>query len=138
MQDAMDSLWQKRAADFPLTEPEAIVLASIVEKETGLAAERPRVAGVFLNRLKKGIPLQSDPTVIYALTMGQSVLSRQLTRDDLRKPSPYNTYLASGLPPTPDRQPRQSSLAAVLECREKMTIYILSQTAAAAMLLPGH
>jgi UPF0755 protein len=126
MQDAMDALWQKRAADFPLTEPETIVLASIVEKETGVAAERPRVAGVFLNRLKKGIPLQSDPTVIYALTLGQSVLNRPLTTADLKKPSPYNTYLASGLPPAPIANPGKASLAAVLNPEKNDYIYFVA------------
>jgi UPF0755 protein len=126
MQDAIDSLWQKRAPGFPLSEPEAIVLASIVEKETGLAAERPRVAGVFLNRLRKGIRLQSDPTVIYALTLGQSVLNRPLTTDDLRKPSPYNTYIASGLPPAPIANPGKASLAAVLNPEKNDYIYFVA------------
>jgi len=126
MQDAMDSLWQKRAPDLPLTEQEAVVLASIVEKETGVAAERPRVAGVFLNRIKKGIPLQTDPTVIYALTQGQTVLNRPLTSADLKKPSAYNTYLISGLPPTPIANPGKASLEAVLHPEKNDYLYFVA------------
>ena len=126
MQEAIDSLWKKHAADLAISEQEAVVLASIVEKETGLAAERPRVAGVFLNRLKKGIPLQSDPTVIYALTQGQSVLGRPLTHDDLKKPSPFNTYVASGLPPAPIANPGKASLEAVLNPEKNDYIYFVA------------
>ena len=126
MQDEMNALWLKRAPNFPLSESEAVVLASIVEKETALALERPRVAGVFLNRLHKGIPLQSDPTVIYALTLGQSILGRPLTFDDLKKPSPYNTYKASGLPPTPIANPGKASLAAVLNPEKNDFIYFVA------------
>ena len=126
MQDEMAVLWTKHAADFPLTENEAIVLASIVEKETGLAIERPRVAGIFLNRLRKGIPLQSDPTVIYALTLGQSVLGRPLEHDDLKKPSPYNTYIATGLPPGPIANPGKASLEAVLNPEKNDYIYFVA------------
>ncbi len=141
MQDTLDTLWQKRAANLPLSEPEAIVLASIVEKETALAAERPRVAGVYLNRLRKGMLLQSDPTVIYALTLGQSVLARPLTYADLKKPSPYNTYLASGLPPTAIANPGKASLAAVLNPEKNDFIYFVADGSgghAFAVTLPEH
>ena len=126
MQETLDSLWQKHEPGLPLSEQEAVVLASIVEKETGLAAERPRVAGVFLNRLHKGIPLQSDPTVIYALTLGQSVLGRPLTSADLKKPSPFNTYVASGLPPAPIANPGKASLAAVMNPEKNDYIYFVA------------
>ena len=126
MQEEMTALWSKRAADFPLSESEAVVLASIVEKETALPAERPRVAGIFLNRLHKGIPLQSDQTVIYALTLGQSVLTRPLTYADLRRPSVYNTYVATGLPPTPIANPGKATLAAVLNPEKNDYIYFVA------------
>jgi UPF0755 protein len=113
--DAMAELSPKRAKDPPPATPqEAIILASIVEKETGLAAERPRVAAVFVNRLRQGIPLQSDPTIIYFLTGGKGPLDRGLTFADLDKPDPYNTYLNAGLTPGPIANPGRASLEAVL------------------------
>lgn len=94
--------WDGRDADLPLKSPqELLVLASIVEKETGVADERPQVASVFVNRLKRGMLLQTDPTVIYALTLGRNELGRALLRRDLEVDSPYNTYKYAGLPPTP-------------------------------------
>lgn len=126
MRDTLDTLWQTREPGYLLSQEETVVLASIVEKETALPAERPRVAGVFLNRLHKGIPLQSDPTVIYALTQGQSMLNRPLTTADLKKPSPYNTYLASGLPPSPIDNPGKASLEAVLHSEKNDYIYFVA------------
>lgn len=122
MTAVIDRLWPDRAADLPITTPaEAIVLASIVEKETGVAEERRRVAGVFINRLKIGMKLQTDPTVIYALTMGkhkdegQGPLGRRLLRKDLEQTdSPYNTYMYEGLPPGPIANPGKASIEAVL------------------------
>ena len=115
MKDTIEVLWAGRAEGLPLATPEeAVILASIVEKETGVAAERPRVAGVFINRLKAGMPLQSDPTVIYALTEGKTKLDRALTRGDLSVSSPYNTYQVNGLPPGPIANPGRESIAAVL------------------------
>jgi UPF0755 protein len=116
MTRVMDKMWAARPADFALKTPqEWVTLASIVEKETGQADERPRVAAVFLNRLRLGMKLQSDPTVIYALTMGQRDLGRLLTTHDLTTTdSPYNTYRYTGLPPGPIANPGVASLQAVL------------------------
>lgn len=118
MQTAMDktmaALWPRRAPGLPFATPaEALVLASIVEKETGIKGERAKVAGVFVNRLRAGMMLQSDPTVIYAHTKGAAHFDRVLY-DHLDIDSPYNTYRKAGLPPGPICNPGKSSLAAVL------------------------
>jgi UPF0755 protein len=116
MDGALTKIWAARPSDCPLKSPEELLtLASIVEKETGVATERPMVASVFLNRLKAGMKLQSDPTVIYALTKGAEQLDRLLTTRDLEKTdSPYNTYMYGGLPPGPIANPGLSSLRAVI------------------------
>ena len=114
-QDAViDALWDGRANELPFSsKEEAIILASIVEKETGVAAERPLIAAVFVNRLKKGMRLQSDPTIIYGLTGGEP-LGRGLRKSELERETPYNTYVISGLPPTPIANPGRASIEAVL------------------------
>ena len=121
MTKAIDELWPARETDLPFTtKQEAITLASIVEKETGVAHERKRVAGVFVNRLRVGMLLQTDPTVIYGLTKGahknegQGPLGRRLLIKDLQTPNPYNTYLNPGLPPGPIANPGRASIEAVL------------------------
>jgi UPF0755 protein len=137
MKEGMDKtvaeLWPGRAPDLPVTtEAEAMVLASIVEKETGVASERKRVAGVFVNRLKKGMPLQSDPTVIYGMTKGevknegQGPIGRRLLTKDLETNSPYNTYLNPGLPPTPIANPGRESIEAVLHPETHDYIYFVA------------
>ncbi|MCK5518257.1 MAG: endolytic transglycosylase MltG [Alphaproteobacteria bacterium] len=127
MKKTLNSLWEKRAANLPLKTPEeAVILASIVEKETGIANERQRVAGVFINRLNKGILLQSDPTVIYAVTDGKEKLNRLLTTKDLKTPSNYNTYIVTGLPPSPIANPGKASLAAVLNPEKNNYIYFVA------------
>jgi UPF0755 protein len=114
--ELLAELWGKRASGLPLADPgQAVILASIVEAETPLAAERPRVAGVYLNRLKRGMRLQADPTVAYGITRGEKELDRPLSRDDLARPSPWNTYTSDGLPPTPINHPGRASLAAALQ-----------------------
>jgi UPF0755 protein len=113
-QAVLDELWAGRAPDLPIaTREEAVILASIVEKETGIAGERPLVAGVFINRLRKGMKLQSDPTIIYGLTKGVP-LGRGIRRSEIDRATPYNTYVINGLPPTPIANPGRESIAAVL------------------------
>jgi UPF0755 protein len=110
----LNELWQKRAPDLPITTKyEAVILASIVEKETGKAHERPHVAGVFVNRLRKGMKLESDPTIIYGITQGYP-LGRGIRQSELQAKTPYNTYAITGLPPTPIANPGRESLAAVM------------------------
>ena len=115
MRETLDRLWESRAPNLPFdTREEALVLASIVERETAIPSERPRVAAVFVNRLRKGMRLQSDPTVIYGLSDGLGTLDRPLLRVDLQKDHPYNTYTRDGLPPAPICNPGRDSLCAVL------------------------
>jgi UPF0755 protein len=126
MAETLEKLWRERADGLPFKTPaEAVALASIVEKETGKADERPRVAGVFLNRLKRGMKLQSDPTVIYALAQGGE-LGRSLSRADLRTASPYNTYAVEGLPPGPIANPGRASLEAVLRPMATEDLYFVA------------
>lgn len=133
MTKIIDELWEKRAADLPVTTKEqAIILASIIEKETGVADERKRVAGVFVNRLKKGMALQTDPTVIYAITMGKiedkgmGPLGRRLLSKDLEFDSPYNTYKYPGLPPGPIANPGRASIEAALNPEQHDYIYFVA------------
>jgi UPF0755 protein len=127
MTDAIAAEWPKRAKDLPLKSPdEAVILASIVEKETSFKGERSRVAGVFYNRLKIGMPLQSDPTVIFAVTLGKLKLGRGLTYDDLKIDSPYNTYVTKGIPPGPIANPGLAALQAVLHPDAHKELYFVA------------
>ena len=111
MKKALDKAWNERDKDLPLENPyEMLILASIVEKETGIAAERPQVASVFINRLKAKMKLQTDPTVIYG--MGEDYHGN-IRKKDLETPTPYNTYVIDGLPPTPIAMPSEDALQAV-------------------------
>lgn len=108
-------LWATRAEGLPYATPEeALVMASIVEKETGIPEERKQVASVFINRMAQGMKLQTDPTVIYGITKGEGVLGRGLRQSELKRETPYNTYVIDGLPPTPIANPGRLSIEAAL------------------------
>lgn len=115
-QAILDEAWANRVDGLPLASPEeALILASIIEKETGVAEERRQVASVFVNRLNRGMRLQTDPTVIYGITKGQGVLGRGLRQSELRGQTPWNTYVIEGLPPTPIANPGRASIEAALD-----------------------
>ena len=117
--------WEARPFGLPYQTPEeALTMASIVEKETGIASERPDIAGVFTRRLQQGMLLQTDPTVIYG--MGERYNGR-ITRADLREPSPYNTYLNAGLPPTPIAMPGKASLMAAVQPAQTKALYFVAR-----------
>jgi len=127
MQETLNSLWEKRDLAIPLKSPkEALILASIIEKETGKSAERPRIAGVFYNRLRTNMRLQSDPTVIYAITKAKGPLGRDLVHDDMAFPSPYNTYTTDGLPPEPICNPGRAALEAALHPEQHEFLYFVA------------
>jgi UPF0755 protein len=125
MQGHLAAQWKARAADLPLKTPyEALILASIVEKETGRPADRPLVAAVFVNRLRKGMLLQADPTVIYGVG---GAFDGNLRKRDLQTDTPYNTYTRTGLPPTPIAMPGLPALAATLNPPQSDVLYFVSR-----------
>jgi UPF0755 protein len=125
MSTYLETAWPGRDTDLPLQTPEeALILASIVEKETGLADERPVIAGVFVRRLQRGMRLQTDPTVIYGL--GEQ-FDGNLRRRDLENDTPYNTYTRNGLPPTPIAMPGAAAIAAVLHPAAGNSLYFVSR-----------
>jgi UPF0755 protein len=119
-------LWSDRAGNLPIkSEEDAVVLASIVEKETALPAERRHIAAVFMNRLRLGMKLQSDPTIIYDITRGYP-LGRGIRQSELDRPTPHNTYAIAGLPPTPICNPGKDSLAAVMNPADSADLYFVA------------
>ena len=124
---ALADIWKRRSSDLPIHSPqELVVLASIVEKETGKADERPRVAGVFINRLARNMRLQSDPTIVYGLTGGKGPLGHALTKDEMTRPNPYNTYLVDGLPPGPITNPGRAAMEAVANPSRTKDLYFVA------------
>lgn len=125
--ETLDRLWESRAEGLPVTtKEEVLILASVVEKETGVPEERPMVAGVFVNRLRKGIRLQSDPTVVYGITGGSGPLGRGLRQSELKKKTPYNTYTIDGLPKGPIANPGEASIAAVLQPAQTKALFFVA------------
>jgi UPF0755 protein len=123
----IEEVWKKRAPDLPIRSPgEMVTLASIVEKETGKPDERPRVAGVFVNRLEKHMKLESDPTIVYGLALGRGTLGRSITRADLNQSTPYNTYIIDGLPPGPICNPGKAALEAVANPARSKDLYFVA------------
>ena len=128
MHSTLENLWQKRKAGLPYgTQEKALVLASIVEKETGLVNERPHVASVFVNRLRAGMKLQSDPTVTYGMEQAMHApLGRPLTLVDLQTPTPYNTYAIDALPPAPICNPGRAAIEAVMNPSDTEDVYFVA------------
>ena len=125
MQTRLDAAWSERTPDTPLkSADDALVLASIVEKETGAGADRGKVAGVFVNRLRIGMPLQTDPSVIYGLG---SAFDGNLRKRDLLADTPYNTYLRNGLPPTPIAMPGKAALLAAVRPDATKALYFVAR-----------
>jgi UPF0755 protein len=124
---AVEDIWKTRSPDLPIKSPwEMVTLASIVEKETGKTEERPRVAGVFINRLDKHMRLGSDPTIVYGLAQGKGTLGRSITKADLNQSTPYNTYLIDGLPPGPICNPGKAALEAVAKPARSKDLYFVA------------
>ena len=135
-EEAVAEIWASRAEGLPIETPEELViLASVIEKETGIASERPDVAAVFINRLNKGIPLQSDPTIIYGITKGERPLGRGLRQSEIKAETPYNTYVISGLPAGPIANPGIESLRAAANPSDSKALYFV---AAGASPSEGH
>ena len=126
-QRVVKEVWDHRSPDLPLKSPDQlVVLASIVEKETGKPDERTRVAAVFVNRLKQNMKLQSDPTIIYGLVGGKGTLGRPIMKSEIEQPTPYNTYVITGLPPGPITNPGRASLEAAANPARTRELYFVA------------
>ncbi len=126
----VDQIWRRRAHDLPVKTPyELVTLASIVEKETGKAEERPHVAAVFANRLRKGMRLQSDPTIVYGIVGGKATLGRGINRSEIDAYTPYNTYAIDGLPPGPIANPGRAALEAAANPAPSQDLYFVADGA---------
>jgi UPF0755 protein len=126
-QRALKDIWDHRSADLPLKTPDQlVVLASLIEKETGKPDERSRVAAVFVNRLKQKMRLQSDPTIIYGLVGGKGTLGRPIMKSEIEQPTPYNTYLIDGLPQGPISNPGRASLEAAANPARTRELYFVA------------
>jgi UPF0755 protein len=124
---AVEQIWQRRSPELPIKSPqELVIMASIVEKETGRADERTRVAGVFINRLMKRMKLQSDPTIVYGLVGGKGTLGRGILRSEIEAATPYNTYVVEGLPPGPIANPGRAALEAVANPSRTKDLYFVA------------
>jgi UPF0755 protein len=124
---AVQDAWERRSPDLPIqTAEQLVVLASIIEKETGRADERSRVAAVFINRLKQKMKLQSDPTIIYGLVGGKGTLGRPIMRSEIEQPTPYNTYVITGLPPGPIANPGRAALEAAANPSRTRELYFVA------------
>lgn len=128
-EERLAEAWAARAEDIPLESPEdVLILASIIEKETAMAEERPLVSSVFTNRLRRGIKLQTDPTVIYGVTEGKGVLGRGIRQSELRARTPWNTYVIDGLPPTPIANPGKASIEAAVNPANSEYIFFVAKS----------
>ena len=126
-EEILAEAWENRDPDVPLSSPEeALILASLIEKETGVAEERRQVASVFVNRLRQGIKLQTDPAVIYGITRGEGVLGRGIRQSELRRETPYNTYVIPALPPTPIANPGRLAIEAALNPDDTPYIFFVA------------
>lgn len=129
MQKVIDEAWEQRDPSLPFkSKEEALILASIVEKEAAIPVERPKIASVFINRLQKGMRLQSDPTIIYSFTKGDKSLERPITRSDINNKSLFNTYYITGLPPSPICNPGVESIKAVLNPIKTNYLYFVASS----------
>jgi UPF0755 protein len=125
--EELNRIWARRVGELPIRTPQELVtLASIVEKETGRADERPRVAGVFVNRLNRRMKLQSDPTIVYGLVGGKGTLGRGILRTEITQPTPYNTYVIDGLPPGPIANPGRAAMEAVANPSRTRDLYFVA------------
>ncbi|MFV2092239.1 MAG: endolytic transglycosylase MltG, partial [Hyphomicrobiales bacterium] len=126
-QKLLDAAWEKRAANLPFTsKAQAMILASIIEKETGVKSERSLVASVFVNRLRRGMRLQSDPTIIYGLVGGKGSLGRPILQSEINRETPYNTYKINGLPPTPITNPGRAAIVATLNPADSSYLFFVA------------